>query len=134
LRFPILLNEIEIHFHFRGCPMLPLRALFILALILHATFICAQGSGNSGASIPSPIQDNSFLIEEAYNQEEGVVQHIGSFERLTNSHDWVYTQTDEWPLRSIKHQLSVTLAGTHAGSFAGSGRGGVTRLSITGIN
>jgi hypothetical protein len=22
------------------------------------------------------IQDNSFLIEEAYNQEEGVVQHI----------------------------------------------------------
>jgi outer membrane putative beta-barrel porin/alpha-amylase len=72
---------------------------------------------------PAPIQDNSFLIEEAYNQEDGVVQHISSFERLTNSHDWVYTQTDEWPLRTLKHQLSVTLAGTHAGSFAGSGAG-----------
>ncbi len=71
----------------------------------------------------TPIQDNSFLIEEAYNQEDGVVQHISSFERLTNSHDWVYTQTDEWPLRTVKHQLSITLAGTHAGSFAGSGAG-----------
>ncbi|HEY6260250.1 MAG TPA: transporter [Nitrospiraceae bacterium] len=71
----------------------------------------------------TPIQDNSFLIEEAYNQEDGVVQHISSFERLTNSHDWVYTQTDEWPIRTVKHQLSITLAGTHAGSFAGSGAG-----------
>jgi len=26
-----------------------------------------------------PIQDNSFLIEEAYNQESGVVQHISTF-------------------------------------------------------
>ena len=71
----------------------------------------------------SPIQDNSFLIEEAYNQEDGVIQHISSFERLTNSRDWVYTQTDEWPLRTLKHQVSVTLAATHAGSFAGSGAG-----------
>jgi len=78
----------------------------------------------------APIQDNSFVIEEAYNQEDGVVQHISSFERLTNSHDWVYTQTDEWPLRTLKHQLSVTLAGTHAGSFAGSGaRWGDTALN-----
>ena len=71
----------------------------------------------------APIQDNSFLIEEAYNQEDGVIQHISTFERLTNSRDWVYTQTDEWPLRSYKHQVSVTLAATHAGSFAGSGAG-----------
>ena len=28
---------------------------------------------------PLPIQDNSFLIEEAYNQERGVVHHIFSF-------------------------------------------------------
>lgn len=70
-----------------------------------------------------PIQDNSFLVEEAYNQEDGIVQHISTFERLTNSRDWVYTQTDEWPLRTLRHQLSVTLAGTHAGSFAGSGAG-----------
>ena len=71
----------------------------------------------------TPIQDNSFLIEEAYNQEDGIIQHIGTFERLANSHDWVYTQTDEWPVRTFKHQLSVTLAATHAGSFKGSGAG-----------
>src|SRR3954465_11545606 len=69
------------------------------------------------------IQDNSFLIEEAYNQEDGVIQHISFFQILANSHDWVYTLTDEWPLRTLKHQVSVTLAGTHAGNFAGSGAG-----------
>lgn len=42
---------------------------------------------------------------------------------LTNTGEWVYTQTDEWPLRSYKHQLSLTVAGTHAGDFQGSGAG-----------
>lgn len=28
------------------------------------------------------IQDNSFFIEEAYNQEDRVVQHISTFVRL----------------------------------------------------
>ena len=31
------------------------------------------------------IQDNSFLIEESYNQDYGVVQHINNFERLWQS-------------------------------------------------
>jgi len=82
--------------------------------------LCAFMHAQTGSA---PIQDNSFLIEEAYNQEDGVIQHISTFERLTNNHDWVYTQTDEWPVRSYRHQLSVTLAATHAGSFAGSGAG-----------
>ena len=30
---------------------------------------------------PSPIQDNSFLLEEAYNQEPGVIQHVSTFQR-----------------------------------------------------
>ena len=47
----------------------------------------------------SPIQDNSFLVEEAYNQEDGVIQHISLFQRLSTG-DWAFTQTDEWPLRS----------------------------------
>ena len=73
-------------------------------------------------SEPAPIQDNSFLIEEAYNQEDGVIQHISSFQKLTTG-DWAFTQTDEWPLRSLKHQLSVTVAATHAGDFPASGAG-----------
>jgi hypothetical protein len=70
----------------------------------------------------SPIQDNSFLVEEAYNQEDGVIQHI-SFFQLLSTGDWAFTQTDEWPLRTIKHQLSLTLAATHAEGYPGAGFG-----------
>jgi hypothetical protein len=64
------------------------------------------------ALLPHPlvaqIQDNSFLIEEAYNQEYGVVQHIGNFARSTSG-DWAFAFTQEWPLGGIRHQLSYTL-------------------------
>jgi hypothetical protein len=71
-----------------------------------------------------PIQDNSFLIEEAYNQERGVVQHISTFSRMWNSPDWSYTFTQEWPgRRNWRHQFSYTLIGAHSGGFAGSGIG-----------
>lgn len=96
--------------------------VFFLLLLL-PVLLLAQESVTTKPNTSAPIQDNSFLVEEAYNQEDGVVQHISSYERLTNSRDWAYTQTDEWPLRTLKHQLSITLAGTHVGSFAGSGAG-----------
>ena len=54
------------------------------------------------------IQDNSFLLEEAYNQESGVVQHISAFER-SDGGDWAYNFTQEWPLGGIRHQLSYTI-------------------------
>lgn len=54
------------------------------------------------------IQDNSFLLEEAYNQETGVVQHISAFSRLSGG-DWDYSFTQEWPLGGIRHQLSYTV-------------------------
>jgi len=57
----------------------------------------------------APIQDNSFLIEEAYNQEAGVVQHINTFSRDDDTGDWVYTFTQEWPLGGQRHQLSYTV-------------------------
>lgn len=67
------------------------------------------------------IQDNSFLLEEAYNQERGVVQHISAYER-SNSGDWEYTFTQEWPLGGIRHQVSYTLPVLHAdGSGTGLG-------------
>jgi hypothetical protein len=54
-------------------------------------------------------QDNSFLVEEAYNQEFGVVQHMQSFQRLWNSKDRIYTFTQERPLPRPRHQLSLFL-------------------------
>lgn len=103
----------------------PLAYLLFLSLGLEIFPCTAQQPPQNAEEqrTPGPIQDNSFLIEEAYNQEDGVVQHISYFQKLTNTGDWVYTQTDEWPLRSYKHQLSLTLSGTHSGDFQGSGAG-----------
>lgn len=76
------------------------------------------------------IQDNSFLLEEAYNQELGVVQHIQSFQRLWNSKDWVYAFTQEWPVDPRpRHQLSYTLVFLHSGQYPGSG-GGVGDVAL----
>ena len=61
------------------------------------------------AAQDGPIQDNSFLIEEAYNQEYGVVQHIGVFERAHDGGDWSFDFTQEWPAPSQRHQLSYTV-------------------------
>jgi hypothetical protein len=74
---------------------------------------------------PSPISDNSFLIEEAYNQEPGVVQHISTFSRPDGGGAWAYSFTQEWPFRGSTHQLSYTVpvlsqsgAGTGLGDIA----------------
>ena len=93
-----------------------MRTLLILLLLAAAAF--AQQNDQ-----PGPIQDNSFLIEEAYNQEYGIVQHINTFTRLWNSKDWAYTFTQEWPVPGQKHQLSYTLSATHAAAFGGAGIG-----------
>jgi hypothetical protein len=58
---------------------------------------------------PPPIADNSFLLEEAYNQEAGVVQHISAFQRALRTAAWTYTFTQEWPVAVQRHQLSFTL-------------------------
>jgi hypothetical protein len=54
------------------------------------------------------IEDNSFLIEEAYNQDPGVIQHISAFQYMKDK-TWLYTFTDEWPVPGRKHQLSTTI-------------------------
>ena len=80
-------------------------------------------SDASGKASPG-IQDNSFLIEEAYNQEFGVVQHIQNFQRYWNSKDWIYTFTQEWPIDPRpRHQFSYTLAALHSGGQPESGGG-----------
>jgi len=90
--------------------------LFSILLLASPGLVAAQQSGTSAAQAQSPIQDNSFLAEEAYNQEPGVVQHIQAFTRLWNSKTWAYTFTQEWPVpEHWRHQLSYTLAGAKAG-------------------
>src|SRR5262245_48740936 len=58
-------------------------------------------------AVERPIQDNSFLLEEAYNQEPGVVQHISFFTYAAESEAWLYAFTQEWPAPGdARHQLS----------------------------
>ena len=96
--------------------------VLIFLLALSCNYALAGAPESSAPTSAAPIQDNSFLIEEAYNQEDGVVQHISFYQRLSTG-DWAFTQTDEWPLRSLKHQLSVTMAGDHNSDNPGSGGG-----------
>jgi hypothetical protein len=69
------------------------------------------------------IQDNSFLIEEAYNQERGIVQHISTFQRVDGG-DWAFGFTQEWPLGGIRHQISYTIPVQH-GQDTGTGLGDI---------
>lgn len=59
------------------------------------------------------IQDNSFLLEEAYNQEDGVVQHIQMFQYFKKSKNWQYTFTQEWPVPKQANQFSYTIPVAH---------------------
>jgi hypothetical protein len=61
------------------------------------------------AQEPQHIADNSFLIEEAYNQEAGVVQHINNFVPEEAGDSWLYVFTQEWPLGGMRHQLSYAV-------------------------
>jgi hypothetical protein len=97
-----------------------LASWFNLVVIV---LLCARTRGQQGPGTP-PIQDNSFLVEEAYNQNFGVVQHISSFTRYWNSKDWVYTFTQEWPAPwDERQQLSFTIPVQHAGASPDSGVG-----------
>jgi hypothetical protein len=97
-----------------------------ILIALFITSILAIGTAAAQAippEEPKGIQDNSFLVEEAYNQEDGVIQHISAFQRTADSGSWVFSETDEWPLRTIKHQLSLTLQAAHTGGLPGAGWG-----------
>lgn len=66
--------------------------------------------GPSGRlAVGQGIADNSFLIEEAYNQEPGVVQHISVWQRGLGTAAWAFAFTQEWPLAGQRHQLSYTV-------------------------
>lgn len=78
-----------------------LGALAGCAVALPAT--AAEDDSRSAAG----IQDNSFLIEEAYNQEAGVVQHISTLR--AQGGDAFFNFTQEWPVFSQRHQFSYSV-------------------------
>jgi hypothetical protein len=77
---------------------------------LLAVVIVAWAAAAPAAELPPAIEDNSFLLEEAYNQGPGVVQHIGTFvhfRKPVTASELGFAQ--EWPLGSQRHQLSYAV-------------------------
>lgn len=88
-------------------------AALLLALSLGG-YAHAQTNRPSSPQSAAPVSagvfailDNSFLVEEAFNQEPGVVQNIWSFIRVAS--EWELAFTQEWPLGTKRHQLSYTV-------------------------
>lgn len=104
-----------------------MKRLVFFCSLLAAVVAGAQQPGANGA--PKPIQDNSFLIEEAYNQESGVVQHISTFARPIGSTLWSFAFTQEWPVGGARHQLSFTLPFARVDETT-RGRGGVGDVGL----
>jgi hypothetical protein len=84
--------------------------LGILSLLCCARSATAQPSRPAE---PFEITDNSFLVEEAFNQEPRVFQNIVTWMR-DDRDIWEAAFTQEWPLFTMKHQLSYTVAGLGA--------------------
>ena len=99
-------------------PLADLR-LSPFALVLSCTAV------SPFALTAQDIADNSFLIEEAYNQEAGVVQHISAFSRPDGGGAWDYAFTQEWPLGGMTHQLSYTLPVVNPEGGPGTGIGDI---------
>ena len=111
-------------------PLLPL-----LASLLAAAFPLL--SSHAAEPLPAAaIQDNSFLVEEAYNQEAGVVQHILNIgygvDQLRGSDDreLLLNFTQEWPVFSQTHQFSYTLPYSFTES-GGAGQNGINDIVLS---
>ena len=85
-----------------------LKLEFCLGIFLLTSINIFSQTGDKETFILA-IEDNSMFIEEAYNQEEKVVQHISNFVFLPNLKDnFQYAFTQEWPAFGLDHQLSYT--------------------------
>lgn len=85
-----------------------------------AMVLLAFASSAAAQAEPFEILDNSFLVEEAFNQEPGIFQNIFGL-RAADDEGWEAAFTQEWPLLSQTHQLSYTLAALGANGTTGVG-------------
>jgi hypothetical protein len=94
----------------RAASIVLVRAAGILVALLAFAGSASAQTPEGAAPRPEPFQitDNSFLVEEAFNQDPKVVQHIFSAMRAQGS--WAGTFTQEWPVPGQTHQLSYTVA------------------------
>lgn len=100
-----------------------MAALFVVTLFAPVAPAAAQSPpAANAANAPRKweVLDNSFLVEEAFNQEAGVVQNILTWTRGRDGM-WNGSFTQEWPAPGMAHQFSYTLPFSSTGQAAGIG-------------
>lgn len=100
----------------RAASKVLVHAANVVGMLLVVT---ARLFAQAAAPEPFKISDNSFLVEEAFNQEPGVVQNIFGATRISGT--WAASFTQEWPAPSKTHQLSYTLPFVHDHAASGIG-------------
>jgi DtxR family Mn-dependent transcriptional regulator len=113
-------NDQRITIGTRAASKLLVVARAFLLLAATAASAIAQSAPASGSDRPWEITDNSFLVEEAFNQEPGIFQNVAAWQADADG-NWALAFTQEWPLRSQTHQLSYTLGYGHGQSGSGFG-------------
>jgi hypothetical protein len=101
---------------------LTLAVLFATAVFSMDRVAIAQAAGPTlrDPSRKWEIVDNSFLVEESFNQDAGVVQNIFTWTR-SRSGAWDASFTQEWPAPGMTHQLSYTVPFARADGRTGVG-------------
>ena len=94
-------------------------AAFIVAILCSAAVSAQTAAPAKAAAAPFEIVDNSFLVEEAFNQEAGIFQNIAGMVFVDGN--WGFNFTQEWPVVSQKHQLSYTVSALDNGDGSGFG-------------
>ena len=94
-------------------------ARVVLVLLAVCSTAVAQQPAPTGSARPFEILDNSFFVEEAFNQEAGIFQSL--FGVHADEGEWEASFTQEWPLFSQTHQISYTVPFGSAGDVVGVG-------------
>ena len=84
-----------------------MKIVGVMLAVAAACLAVPAGAEDKDPRLAAGVQDNSFLIEEAYNQEAGVVQHIMSLHRQRR--DWFFNFTQEWPMGGQDNQFSYSV-------------------------
>jgi hypothetical protein len=97
-----------------------LAAVMLLLVVAAGPARAQTGPGAADTPEAWPITDNSFLVEEAFNQDPGVFQNIVGWTRDEHG-SWIGSFTQEWPAPNLTHQLSYTvpLVGGNGGPHFG---------------
>lgn len=91
----------------RAASKLLVQLAQLIGLVLAGAGAAAGQVATNEPPEPFEITDNSFLVEEAFNQEPGVFQNILTVANARSG--WALGFTQEWPLSSLRHQVSFTV-------------------------